>query len=438
MKEETEGNVNATATEAADQAAQKATGDSTVSKNTTSQKVSEAAPEKDQRKAHMFSRALTGIVILVLGFFGGWLGGASRNSSTSSGQSIVQQKTILKNDSNVISSIASSVGKSVVSVNVTSQTSSTITNPYAYLFGYGSGSQTQESAGTGIILTSDGLIITNRHVVPSGTTSVSVTLSDGTVLEDVKVVGRTGENDSLDIAFLQVEDKKGETLTPATLGDSSTMSVGDTVVAIGNTLGQFQNTVTSGIISGYGRSIQASDGSSSSSIESLDDLFQTDAAINEGNSGGPLVNLAGEVVGINTAIASDSQNVGFAIPINNVIGLIKSVKDTGKLVRPYMGVRYAMLTDDIAKEYDLKVSRGAFIPESRGQESSVISGGPAEKAGVKEGDVITKIDGVSIGERASIASILGKYQPGNTVELTVVRGNDTITLKLKLGTAPTD
>ena len=395
------------------------------------------ASDKNKRRARIFSRALTGLVVLTLGFFGGWLGGASNNTSTSSdGQSIVQQKTILKNDSNVISSIASSVGKSVVSVNVTSQTTSALTNPYAYLFGYGSGSRTQESAGTGIVLTADGLIITNRHVVPAGTTSVSITLSDGTVLDDVKVVGRTGENDSLDIAFLQVGNKKGETLIPATLGDSSTMNVGDTVVAIGNTLGQFQNTVTSGIISGYGRSIQASDGSSS--VESLDDLFQTDAAINEGNSGGPLVNLAGEVIGINTAIASDSQNVGFAIPINNVIGLIKSVKDTGKLTRPYMGVRYAMLTDDMAKEYDLKVSRGAFIPEGTSRDSSIIAGGPAEKAGVKEGDVITKIDGVSIGERSSIASILGKYQPGDTIELTIVRGGDTITLKLKLGTAPVD
>lgn len=395
-------------------------------------------PEKNQQKTRLFTRALTGIIVLTLGFFGGWLGGASRNTSTNDGQSIVQQKTILKNESNVISSIASSVGKSVVSVNVTSQSAST-SNPYAYLFGYGSGTQTEESAGTGIILTSDGLIITNRHVVPSGTTSVSVTLSDGTVLDNVKVVGRTGENDSLDIAFLQVQDKKGETLTPATLGDSSLMNVGDTVVAIGNTLGQFQNTVTSGIISGYGRSIQASSdsSSSSSSTESLDDLFQTDAAINEGNSGGPLVNLAGEVIGINTAIASDSQNVGFAIPINNVIGLIKSVKDTGKLVRPYMGVRYVMLTDDIAKQYNLKVSRGAYIPPSTSQ-ASVISGGPADDAGVKEGDIITKIDGTSIGERASIASLLGKYQPGDTVQLTIVRGNDTVTLELKLGTAPTD
>lgn len=406
-----------------------------VEKTATSKNI--PALDKNKQRARIFSRALTGLVVLTLGFFGGWLGGASNNASTSSdGQSIVQQKTILKNDSNVISSIASSVGKSVVSVNVTSQTTSTLTNPYAYLFGYGSGSRTQESAGTGIVLTADGLIITNRHVVPAGTTSVSITLSDGTVLDDVKVVGRTGENDSLDIAFLQVGNKKGEALIPATLGDSSTMNVGDTVVAIGNTLGQFQNTVTSGIISGYGRSIQASDGSSS--VESLDDLFQTDAAINEGNSGGPLVNLAGEVIGINTAIASDSQNVGFAIPINNVIGLIKSVKDTGKLTRPYMGVRYAMLTDDMAKEYDLKVSRGAFIPESTGRDSSVIAGGPAEKAGVKEGDVITKIDGVSIGERSSIASILGKYQPGDTIGLTIVRGGDTITLKLKLGTAPVD
>src|SRR6185295_8059449 len=147
---------------------------------------------------------------------------------------------------------------------------------------------TQEGAGTGIILTSDGLIVTNRHVAPAGTTKVSVVLSDGTEFDNVKVVGRTNSTDSLDIAFLKIDDLKGKKLTPATLGDSSKMEVGDSVIAIGNALGQFQNTVTSGILSGYGRSIQASDASGGSS-ENLEGLFQTDAAINEGNSGGPLV-----------------------------------------------------------------------------------------------------------------------------------------------------
>lgn len=392
--------------------------------------------DKNKKKANRYLYALVGLAVLTVSFAGGWLGSASRQ--TASTASLVQQRTILKNEANVISDIATEVGPSVVSVNVTSQ-STTSMDAYNYLFGYGSGSTTEQSAGTGIILNKDGLILTNRHVVPAGTTDVSVTLSDGTVLDDVKVIGRTSENDSLDVAFLKIGDKKGHTLTPATVGDSSLMKVGDSVVAIGNTLGQFQNTVTSGIISGYGRSIQAGDGSTSSSTESLDGLFQTDAAINEGNSGGPLVNLAGEVIGINTAIASNSQNVGFAIPINDVVGLIRSVEETGKLERPYLGVRYVLLTDDIAKEYNLKVTRGAYIPQQTSRSGeTVISGGPADKAGIQPGDVITKIEGVTIDEKTSLTSLLGKYKVGDTVSVTIQRGDSVKTVTVKLAAADTN
>lgn len=387
------------------------------------------------KRTRIFGYILVGMAVLTTSFFGGWLGAVSHNKSSAS-ESIVRQKTILSNEATVISEIAGEVGQSVVSVNVTSRSSTS--NPYTYFWGYSGGSQSQQSAGTGVILNEKGLILTNRHVVPSGTTAVSVTLSDGTVLDDVKIVGRTSSTDSLDIAFLQVEDTKGHKLVPAKLGDSSAMKVGDTVVAIGNTLGQFQNTVTSGIISGYGRSIQAGD-STGTSVETLDDLFQTDAAINEGNSGGPLVNLAGEVIGINTAIASDSQSVGFAIPINNVSGLIASVEETGKLQRPYLGVVYVLLTDDVAKEYNLSVTRGAYVPRSNEAGSAtVIVGGPAEIAGVEPGDVITKIDGVQINEKTSLVAILGKHKVGDRVELTIVRGDETKTLTAELAAAPTD
>lgn len=369
------------------------------------------------------------ILVLAISFIGGWLGAGSRTNSVSTA-TITQQRTILKNEANVISDIASTVGPSVVSVQVTSQATSV--NPYAALFG--TGTQESQSAGTGIILSAGGLIMTNRHVVPIGTTSVSVTLSDGTTLDDVTVLGRTGANDSLDVAFLKVGDKKGKTLTPAKLGDSSLVKVGDAVVAIGNTLGQFQNTVTSGIISGYGRSLQASDSSGAGS-EMLDDMFQTDAAINEGNSGGPLVNLAGEVIGMNTAVASGAQTVGFAIPINNLMGIIKSVQSTGKLERPYAGVHYVMLTDDIAKQYNLHVTRGAYVPNVAG---AVISGGPAEKAGIQGGDVITKIGEVNIKEGASVSSALSKYRVGDDVEITLVRGSDTKTVVLHLEAAPSN
>ncbi len=199
----------------------------------------------------------------------------------------------------------------------------------------------------------------------AGATKISITLSDGTELKDVSVLGRTSDSDTLDIAFLKINNAQGHKLTPATLGNSSRVQVGDDVVAIGNALGQFQNTVTSGIISGYGRSLHAGD-SSGSSAESLVDLFQTDAAINEGNSGGPLVNLNGQVIGINTAVAGGgAQNIGFAIPINDVKGLVDQVVKTGKFARPYLGVRYVQLTGDIADEFKLSVQNGAFIAPSQ-------------------------------------------------------------------------
>ena len=382
---------------------------------------------------HTLTFAFGAIVVLALSFGGGWLGATSRGAENTA--NVTQQKVVLQGEAAVISKIAKDVGPSVVSVNVTGQVQSA--NPYADFFS--GGSQTQRSAGTGMILTESGLIMTNRHVVPAGTTSVSVTLSDGTVYDDVKVVGRTNSNDSLDVAFLQISDTQGHKLVPVKLGDSSLMKVGDPVVAIGNALGQFQNTVTSGIISGHGRSLQASSSDGSDS-ESLDDLFQTDAAINEGNSGGPLVNLDGEVIGMNTALASDSQNIGFAIPINDVAGLVTSVEQTGKLERPYLGVVYIPLTSDVVNQYNIKASQGAYIPTSSqaGGQETVISGGPADQAGVKPGDVITKIDGTNVDQNTSLIALLGKHKAGDKVTLTIFRDGKTITKDVTLGTAPTD
>ncbi|TAH34241.1 PDZ domain-containing protein [Candidatus Saccharibacteria bacterium] len=386
-------------------------------------------------RSKLLNGALALLVVFGVGFGGGWLGAASHNDDGST--SVSTQKTVLTSQGNLISSIAKDVGPSVVSVDVTTQTAGS-QNPFYNLYGGGSGSQTQQGAGTGMILSSDGLILTNRHVVPSGTTSVSVTLSDGTVYKDVKVIGRTNDSDSLDVAFLKIQDLKGKTLTPIKVGDSSKVAVGESVIAIGNALGQFQNTVTSGIISGYGRSVTAGD-ENGSSTENLDNLFQTDAAINPGNSGGPLVNLNGEVIGMNTAVAGEgAQNIGFAIPINDITGLITSVKDTGKLQRPYLGVVYVPLTDDLAKQYNLSVTRGAYIPSSSdlGQ-TTIIDGGPAQKAGLQEGDVITKVDGTEINETTSLTSLLGKHKVGDTVTLTIVRDGKTITKDVTLGAAPT-
>lgn len=381
-----------------------------------------------------------GVVLLLLaslscGFLGGYLG-AGKGGDLNNNLTATQKQVVLS-ESQLINSIAKDVGPSVVSVNVISQRAgATSQDPYG-LYSQLPTAQ-QQSAGTGIIISSDGLIITNRHVVPVGTTSVSVTLSDGTSLDNVKVIGRTNEGDSLDIAFLKVGDAKGKKLVSAQIGDSGKVQVGDKVVAIGNALGQFQNTVTSGIISGYGRTVQASGGGGTSS-EDLQDLFQTDAAINEGNSGGPLVNASGEIIGINTAIAGGAQNIGFAIPINDVSGIIKTVLSTGKFQQPYLGVRYVPLTNDTASQLNLKVTRGAYIlpPDQSGGRPSVIAGSPADMAGLKADDIIQAVNGVNIDDSHSLTSLLGQHQVGDTVKLKILRDGKSQEITVKLGAAPT-
>ncbi len=391
---------------------------------------------KDSARARLQRppRRLIGLLLIILicvaaGFGGGWLGARTYNHGAGVvGTSTAAKQQYISNESQLIESIAKNVGQSVVSIDVTGQDTATD------LFGFAQ-PQTTQSAGTGFIISASGIIATNRHVVPAGTTSVSVILADGTRYDNVQVLGRTSDSSSQDIAFLKIGDLKGKTLTPATLGDSSSVQVGDRVIAIGNALGQFQNTVTSGIISGYGRDVTAGDETGLQASETLTDLFQTDAAINAGNSGGPLVNINGEVIGINTAVASGAQNIGFAQPINDLRGLISGILDNGQLQQPYLGVRYVSLTNDLAKEFNLKVNRGAYVT-SGDTEPAVVAGSPADRAGLKDKDVITKVNGVSIDDKTSLASALSKFKVGQQVNLTVVRNSKTITVKVSLGNAP--
>lgn len=387
-------------------------------------------PTESSRRPRLSMATIAALFLLTLstGFLGGWLGAGSRdhqnqvNSSRNGSQVVVQE-------SQIISNIAKEVGASVVSVNVTAQ------NQTSDFFGFGQSFESN-SAGTGIILSSDGVIVTNRHVVADGTTNVSVTLSDGTELDNVEVIGRTSPNDSLDVAYLKVKDLKGKKLKAAKIGDSSKVKVGDKVVAIGNALGQFQNTVTSGIISGFGRNLVAGN-ETGSSTETLQNLFQTDAAINQGNSGGPLVNLNGEVIGINTAIAGGgAENLGFAIPIDDTKGIMKSVLQTGKFQRPYLGVRYVSLTDDYAFQYNLKTKRGAFILPNAESQASILENSPAAKAGLKERDIITKVDGTAIDQTHSLTSLIGRKAVGDKVSLTVVRDDKDITITATLENSP--
>jgi serine protease Do len=406
---------------------------------TVSSRFSSSAPRsriQDRRRRFKILAVTFGLMLsMAAGFFGGWVGANGRETSVlNTATTTASQQKLAASESQMISSIAKKVGPSVVSVDVNLTTESSSQSDF---FGFGNSQpQSQQAAGTGIIISSDGLIVTNRHVVPAGTTSVSVTLSDGTQFDNVKVVGRTNDNDSLDIAFLKVSDAKGHKLTPAEIGDSSKVQVGDLVVAIGNALGQFNNTVTSGIISGYGRSVQAGD-ESGSSVENLSDLFQTDAAINQGNSGGPLVNSAGQVIGINTAVSGQGQNIGFAIPINDVNGLIRQVLKSGKFERPYLGVRYIPLDATTAKQLSLKQTTGAYVqPAGDSGQSAIIDGSPAAKAGIKEGDIITEVDGTKIDDSHSLTSLVSRKAVGDTVKLSVIRDSKTITLTATVGAAP--
>ncbi len=360
---------------------------------------------------------------IAAGYVGGYFG--SRSISTESASTQVA-KQVIDNESSLITQIARDVGPSVVSINVVSQGSQQTI--------FGARKVQQESAGTGVIIDKSGIIITNRHVVPKQTESVSVTLSDGTEFKDVEVIGRTNSNDTLDIAFLKIKDTKGKDLKAAKIGDSSKVEVGARVVAIGNALGQFQNTVTSGIISGFGRDIEAGDESTS---ESLQNLFQTDAAINQGNSGGPLVNMDGEVIGINTAVAGSAEAIGFAIPVSDIKGLITSVLKDGKLLRPYIGVKYVTLTDNYAYQYNLNTKRGAYIaPVTEGDGKSIISGSPAEKAGLKEKDIVTKVDGTDIDDKNSLISLVNRKAVGDKVQLAIVRDGKTQTVDVTLEAIP--
>lgn len=360
------------------------------------------------------------------GFLGGWAGSRTNSLNPSS---VDTRQQIITSESQLISEIAKNVGPSVVSVNVTSQATATD------FFGIDQTFETQ-AAGTGVIVSEDGVIVTNRHVIGNATSGVTVTLSDGTELEKVEIIGRTNANDPLDIAFLKITDKQDKELRAAKLGDSGVMQVGDKVVAIGNALGEFQNSVTSGIVSGFGRSVVAADETGS---ETLTNLLQTDAAINQGNSGGPLVNANSEVIGINTAIAGGgAENIGFAIPINDIKGLVKSVLEKGKLERPYLGIRYVTLDADTAELYDLNQESGVYIvPRGNRRQESIIENSPAAKAGLKEGDIITKINGDDINSKSSLTSLVSKHAVGDEIELTIIREGNEQKVKVTLEAAPT-
>ncbi len=286
------------------------------------------------------------------------------------------------------------------------------------------GTQQQEvGGGSGFIISADGLILTNKHVVSDTQAQYTVLTNDGKKYT-AKVLARDPVQD---LAVLKIT---ATGLTPLPLGDSDGIQLGQTAIAIGNALGEFRNTVSVGVVSGLARSITASDSFTGSS-ESLNGLIQTDAAINPGNSGGPLLNLQGQVIGLNTAVASGAQNIGFSIPINDAKRDIASVEKTGTIQVPFLGVRYIQLDSTIAKQENLSVQNGALV---RGDSSgpAVVSGSPADKAGIQAEDIITQVDGVAIDQDHMLGSLIQKYNVGDTITLTVLRKGKTITLTATL------
>ncbi|MBY0376413.1 trypsin-like peptidase domain-containing protein [Patescibacteria group bacterium] len=266
--------------------------------------------------------------------------------------------------------------------------------------------------GSGFFVSNDGLIVTNKHVVDQTGAFYTVLTNDGKK-HDAKVIAR---DSVLDIALIKID---GGGYTPLTLGNSDKVDIGQSVIAIGNALGEFRNTVSVGVVSGLARSLTAGDSSGKSEL--LDKVIQTDAAINPGNSGGPLLDIFGNVIGVNVAIVQGSQNIGFALPINSVKGVIESVKTTGKIIRPYLGLRYVPVTAELKAKNNLTVDYGVLVQRGTDKnELAVIPGSPADKAGIVENDIVLEVDGVKLQDNASLAAIIRQKQVGAVVNLKIL------------------
>ena len=329
----------------------------------------------------------------------------------------VQTDKVVLEESSKIIDASKSAGKSVVSITGEGQATSDI---------LGFGTIAPKTAGTGFIMTSDGLIATNKHVVSDDNAKYSVTTADNNTY-DAKIVAKDPTND---IAFVKV-DAHG--LPVAELGDSDSTQVGEWVIAIGNALGELQNTVTVGVISAKERQANPSD-SSTGATEALDGLLQTDAAINPGNSGGPLVNIEGKVIGINTAIVGDAQGIGFSMPITDLKKDFDSYQANGKIIQPYLGVRYQPITKALQSSLNLPVDKGALLT-AQNNGSATVAGSPAAKAGLKSGDIITKVNTDAITESIPLTRLIRKYNPNQEITLTVMRDGKEIQVKVTLGTA---
>lgn len=335
------------------------------------------------------------ITIVNFGLISSWLGIKYTDNTTSNNE--VQQNLIVTQDESNTINIVKDTQESVVSIAITQVTLSQthgITN-------------TDSNIGTGFVIDAGGLIITNQHVVSDTTSNYKVVTSDGKEY-DVQNITR----DSVyDIAILKIN---AENLKPLSLGDSDNLAVGQEVIAIGTPLGEYAGSVTKGIISGLHRTVTASSDWFDSTSKTYEDVIQTDAAVNPGNSGGPLLNSQGEVIGINFATTSGADNISFALPINRVKERIEEYRTYGKFIQAYLGVSYTTITNaDVMYYSNSEIVAGAYV-------NRVESGSPADKAGIKQGDIITEFGGESVAD-SSLSLLIQKHKPNDVVSVKLVR-----------------
>ncbi len=329
----------------------------------------------------------------------------------------IDQKIVT--EESVVTEVVKRVGPSVVTVSAVAPKRQVI--QFSPFGGISRGIQggTSQDIGSGFVVSGDGLIVTNKHVVADTSLTYKVSTADGKTY-DAKQISRDPSND---IAIIKIE---ASGLRPVALGDSSNLQVGQFVIAIGTALGEFRNTVTTGVISGLGRGINAGD-NFQGYVERLDNVIQTDAAINPGNSGGPLLNSLGQVIGINVAVASGAQNIAFSIPIDTVKDALNQFKQTGKFpAKAFLGVEYQMLTQQSALLNN--VPQGAYVV-------NIVSGSPADKAGIEDGDIIFKVDGNSLTETDSLSKIIAGKKVGDTLSLDIWRDGNQASIKVTLSEA---
>ena len=375
-------------------------------------------PPKKRRK-HSGGRIVRNAVALVLaaamGFAGGFVGARVGNA----GNKVVIQQ-VERTDSSAAS------GTAVSSSGMTTSQVSEMVSPsvvvitteqvvYSQWSWYGQ-NQVESGAGSGVIISSDGYILTCAHVV-SGASQITVTIGDTDYTATV-----VGEDDTSDVAVLKI-DATG--LTPATVGDSDSLSVGDSVLAVGNPLGELGGTVTSGIVSALNRSVTIQGTSSTNTMS----LIQMDASVSPGNSGGGLFNMNGELIGLVNAksSSSDAEGLGFAIPINDAIQVAQDLLENGYVSgRPYMGITYIAVTDaQTAAQFNVN-AYGVYVVD-------VVQGGPADKAGLKTGDRIVSIDGTEIAQKDDLGTLMQQHTAGDTLSITVARNGQMQTVSLTLG-----